>query len=634
MRFKTRNIVSAVLAMACLTTESVHATPFVHEIVDATGDIGIYGSLALDSRGRPRISYFDDTNDNLKFAQWNAGVWTIETVESTNAAGLYTSLAIDAQGNPHISYSQDPNGDLKYAVKIGGIWTIETVDAANVTGWDTSIALDAQGNPRISYYDSTTDDLRYAAKNAGVWASETVDATGNVGQYTSLELDAMGRPHVSYYDVTNANLKYASKTGPTWNVVLVDTTGSVGVRSSLVLDAQGNPRISYFDATNSDLKFAFRTGSVWTAELVDGTLSVGGFSSLGLDGSGNPRVAYSDATNADLKYAVKSGGTWTLETVEAANSVGTWVSMALDAQGNPRACYYDTTNQDLRYTDSAVRVVAPFGGETWPVGALRTITWAGSGAVDLFLSADGGVTSSLLLDNVQGSAPRNSVTVRVPHLPTRFARLEVRRGTFFSTSPSDSIFTIESSIDLLSFTADPPSATHSGVRLEWATQPGPEDLAGYRVERRSAAAPTSEPWTKVSVMTTETSLVDSDGGAGSRYRLIAVNGLGGELVLGEVDVRAAAALAVWPLPYRDGTLIVAFETLGSYGGSAGFAEVAIYDLQGRLVRTIARGTFEPGSHRAEWDGRDAAGRPVANGVYFVRSESAGLSKETKIVVLR
>ncbi|NUQ43909.1 MAG: hypothetical protein HUU32_21180 [Calditrichaceae bacterium] len=42
----------------------------------------------------------------------------------------------------------------------------------------------------------------------------------------------------------------------------------------------------------------------------------------------------------------------------------------------------------------------------------------------------------------------------------------------------------------------------------------------------------------------------------------------------------------------------------------------IYDLPGRLVKTLADGEFSAGTHRVEWDGRDERGNEAASGVYL------------------
>ena len=60
----------------------------------------------------------------------------------------------------------------------------------------------------------------------------------------------------------------------------------------------------------------------------------------------------------------------------------------------------------------------------------------------------------------------------------------------------------------------------------------------------------------------------------------------------------------------------------------------VYDVSGRLIRSIVDGKLDPGRHRFEWDGKNGRGVSVASGVYFymLRSESIALSR--KAVLLR
>lgn len=52
----------------------------------------------------------------------------------------------------------------------------------------------------------------------------------------------------------------------------------------------------------------------------------------------------------------------------------------------------------------------------------------------------------------------------------------------------------------------------------------------------------------------------------------------------------------------------------------GGIRLILYDLLGREVRQLAAGERGIGEHRVRWDGRDAAGRPAADGVYFYMLE--------------
>ena len=55
--------------------------------VDTTGSVGVYNSLALDAQGNPRISYYDETGEDLKYAAKNGATWTLETVDATGSVG-------------------------------------------------------------------------------------------------------------------------------------------------------------------------------------------------------------------------------------------------------------------------------------------------------------------------------------------------------------------------------------------------------------------------------------------------------------------------------------------------------------------------------------------------------------------
>jgi hypothetical protein len=62
--------------------------------------------------------------------------------------------------------------------------------------------------------------------------------------------------------------------------------------------------------------------------------------------------------------------------------------------------------------------------------------------------------------------------------------------------------------------------------------------------------------------------------------------------------------------------------------------IRVFEVSGREVRTLADGRFPQGSYRIAWDGRDAAGRPLAPGVYFVRTDVGPASSVQKVTMLR
>jgi hypothetical protein len=58
---------------------------------------------------------------------------------------------------------------------------------------------------------------------------------------------------------------------------------------------------------------------------------------------------------------------------------------------------------------------------------------------------------------------------------------------------------------------------------------------------------------------------------------------------------------------------------------------SVYDVRGRLVRTLADHPEEPGSRFLSWDGLDRGGTRAASGLYFIRVEIGGASGLTKVV---
>ncbi len=67
---------------------------------------------------------------------------------------------------------------------------------------------------------------------------------------------------------------------------------------------------------------------------------------------------------------------------------------------------------------------------------------------------------------------------------------------------------------------------------------------------------------------------------------------------------------------------------------AGPARVEIFDLAGRLVRTLAQGRREVGLFGIVWDGTDGRGQRVPSGIYLLRFESTGRIATQKLTVLK
>ena len=63
--------------------------------------------------------------------------------------------------------------------------------------------------------------------------------------------------------------------------------------------------------------------------------------------------------------------------------------------------------------------------------------------------------------------------------------------------------------------------------------------------------------------------------------------------------------------------------------------VRVYDVAGRLVRTLRRPTSSGGGMMGFlWDGRDTAGTRVSNGIYYVRAQNGQAAVSSKVVLMR
>jgi hypothetical protein len=84
-----------------------------------------------------------------------------------------------------------------------------------------------------------------------------------------------------------------------------------------------------------------------------------------------------------------------------------------------------------------------------------------------------------------------------------------------------------------------------------------------------------------------------------------------------------------PNPFRDGMRMA--YVVGTSGAPV---SIRVYDVAGRLVRTLVDG-FEPaGRHLATWDGRSEQGSRMTNGVYFVHVRIGSEARQTRVTFLQ
>jgi hypothetical protein len=83
-----------------------------------------------------------------------------------------------------------------------------------------------------------------------------------------------------------------------------------------------------------------------------------------------------------------------------------------------------------------------------------------------------------------------------------------------------------------------------------------------------------------------------------------------------------------PNPFRDKVAI-------SYQlSSRQQVKLAVYDITGRLTKTLVNGNQTPGIYKLQWDGRDEKGQEAANGVYFYSLQAGDRTLTKKLVLVK
>ena len=110
----------------------------------------------------------------------------------------------------------------------------------------------------------------------------------------------------------------------------------------------------------------------------------------------------------------------------------------------------------------------------------------------------------------------------------------------------------------------------------------------------------------------------------------------------EVSFTIPAPTGVPAAPPRDGSLRIVPSPNPSAGGwtirfelrRPGPVDVTVYDVTGRLVKTLHDGHMNAGSHYAEWHGTNELRQSVASGTYFCTLETEFASHTRKVVLMR
>ncbi len=94
------------------------------------------------------------------------------------------------------------------------------------------------------------------------------------------------------------------------------------------------------------------------------------------------------------------------------------------------------------------------------------------------------------------------------------------------------------------------------------------------------------------------------------------------------QTQRTALLPNFPNPFNPSTTIS--YTLGEEAAVA----LTVFNVHGREVRTLIRGTEQAGPHEAVWDGRDNHNQDVSSGLYFYLLRAGDFRDMRKMVLLK
>lgn len=335
-----------------LVSASGSLPPAKMEVVDSTGDVGRYASLAYGPDGNPAIAYYDTTNADLKFARYNGTTWQITVVDSAGDVGRYLSLAFGPDGQPAIAYTAAvAPGGLTYAAYNGSAWVRTTIPGGFAIS--TSLKFDpATNQPTIAYIsDSKVCLARYngTAWQAGavtvIWGSYTSTCDGET---PSLAFRPDGQPAIAYHSrsSTNGDLTILLQfDGAAWQAIYPPSGNDEYPSPSLAFDPSGNPAITSTEWGAYCVRY---DGSAWQTTTL-GPIGAYGTTSLAFAGD-KPVIAFFNQNIGDLVLCRYNGTVWQQQTVDSLGTVGEYPSLAVRLSDNQIAiAYYDATNGDLKF---------------------------------------------------------------------------------------------------------------------------------------------------------------------------------------------------------------------------------------------------------------------------------------------
>jgi len=537
---------------------------------------------------------------------------------------------------------------------------------------NATIASDGAGGAIVVWRDARTGYEIYAQRVSGAgvaqWAANgIVLGTGSGFRSNPVAtMDLAGGAIVAWYDFRSGNSDiYAQRVSSAGTALW--TAGGLPVCSAtggqyyprIAADGAGGALVGWCDERTGESnvhaqRLAADGAASWTADGVAVCTALGAQTEVVVasDAGGGAILTWYDERSGTHVYAqrVDRWGYLGAEPVIAGaedvpNDQGGQVKLSWDASPLENDLLYENIESYRVY-----RAVPP--------GTAALALVANAAAGEAGLPALDGVRDRLLV-TMQGAATfywEYVATVTADHLPgysyvvpttgdsiggsnplTLFmVQARAAGGENWWNSAPDSGYSVDNLAPeaLALFTGEYAAGTST---LHWAVSTAP-DLSEYRLYRGDAADFVPAPENLV-VAQADTGYVDA-AGRPYYYKLCAVDVHGN---VGPYLTLLPSGITEVPGPGAPLTVFLAPPSPNPTRGVATLrfglprearVELALYDQQGRRVRSLAAGERPVGEHTIAWDGCDEDGRALPAGLYFVRLAAEGRTLVARLAVIR
>ena len=354
------------------------------ETVDAAGATGMYTAAAFGTSGELFVSYYDRDHKDLKVAERRAdGSWAIKTIDAEGDVGRHGDLAVDPKtGGWVVAYEATSANEVRLAREVvptrqqkrdvarGRLeplppFTVEAVDAVRAGSGSVSLVLGPGNEAALSFLDAASGDVRFLNHNSVGWTRQTVLPGQFQGHDATLWYDrADGAFKLLSYNLEEGVLQLAED-GPNWRL-------SNLVYAPPGADATKLTEASAAVAADGTISFAYRTPA---AEGTPAALAVADrvraaaperVTATAVSGS-EARVDWLDRSGRDDGYLV-----------EASSDGATFFAVGRAPRGATGA-YVSGLEPETEYSFRASALVVGVPTASGPSNLMRTLAGGTSG---------------------------------------------------------------------------------------------------------------------------------------------------------------------------------------------------------------------------------------------------------------